>query len=170
MFVIPFETGVCVITHWKIHNYIQSDRYKETLYTDEKSQLQQDENGMYTRCIQNVSKVEAQVRLGKGRLVTSIFLVNNIYNNNQEFFNLVISKNDNYIEFIKSFIDKGLPEKIVIRELDKFTSYWTEKNSTGKKQRWQMEKTFEVEKRLVTWFSRVKEFKGSERVGKNYDK
>ena len=29
-FIIPFETGIVVIKHWKIHNYIQKDRYKET--------------------------------------------------------------------------------------------------------------------------------------------
>ena len=29
-FIIPFENGVVVIKHWKIHNYIKSDRYKET--------------------------------------------------------------------------------------------------------------------------------------------
>ena len=27
-FVIPFESGIVVIKHWKIHNYIRSDRYK----------------------------------------------------------------------------------------------------------------------------------------------
>ena len=31
-FIIPFESGVVVIKHWKIHNYIQSDRFKETTY------------------------------------------------------------------------------------------------------------------------------------------
>lgn len=51
-FVIPFDTGVVVIKHWKIHNYIQKDRYKETIYIEEKEQLQQGENGMYTKCIQ----------------------------------------------------------------------------------------------------------------------
>ena len=35
-FIIPFDSGVCVIKDWRIHNYIQSDRYKETLYLDEK--------------------------------------------------------------------------------------------------------------------------------------
>ena len=38
-FVIPFESGVCVIKHWMIHNYIRSDRYKETVYQEEKRQL-----------------------------------------------------------------------------------------------------------------------------------
>ena len=70
-FIIPFESGICVIKHWKIHNYIQKDRYQKTLYDQEKSSLKND-NGTYnltdTKCIQNVSEVDTQVRLGKVRL------------------------------------------------------------------------------------------------------
>ena len=39
-FIIPFESGICVIKHWKIHNFIRNDRYKETLYLEEKEQLE----------------------------------------------------------------------------------------------------------------------------------
>ena len=70
-FIIPFETGVCVIKHWKIHNLIQKDRYKATVYEDEKSKLSIKNNNVYTmetECIHDVSKVEPQVRLGKARL------------------------------------------------------------------------------------------------------
>lgn len=67
-FVIPFETGVCVIKHWKLHNLIQKDRYKKTIYSEEMAIVSQDDNGvynMYPECIQDVSKLEPQVRLGK---------------------------------------------------------------------------------------------------------
>ena len=47
-FIIPFESGVVVIKHWKIHNYIRNDRYKETTYIDEKRQLALKENNAYT--------------------------------------------------------------------------------------------------------------------------
>ena len=66
-FVIPFESGVIVIKHWKENNYIQRDRYKETLYLTEKSQLTE-ENNVYkldTECIQNVRI--GKVREGKVR-------------------------------------------------------------------------------------------------------
>jgi DnaD/phage-associated family protein len=70
-FVIPFESGVCVIKHWRIHNYIQKDRYKETVYKDEKAHLMLKENKSYkyvdTPCIQNVSNSETQIRLDKTR-------------------------------------------------------------------------------------------------------
>lgn len=38
-FVITFETGICVIRHWKIHNYIRPDRYHPTIYQNEIKQL-----------------------------------------------------------------------------------------------------------------------------------
>lgn len=67
-FIIPFDSGVIVIKDWKIHNYIQKDRYNQTQYLEEKKQLLVEENGTYTKCIQNVSNLDTQVRLGKDRL------------------------------------------------------------------------------------------------------
>jgi hypothetical protein len=67
-FIIPFETGVCVIKHWKIHNLIQKDRYKPTVYGEHKSKLSLKNNNVYTldtECIQDVSSLEPQVRIGK---------------------------------------------------------------------------------------------------------
>ena len=43
-FIIPFESGIVVIKHWKIHNYIRNDRYTETKYKEEKALLMLDEN------------------------------------------------------------------------------------------------------------------------------
>lgn len=72
-FIIPFDSGIVVIKHWKIHNYIQSDRFKPTMYQEEREQLEVKGNKAYTLssnelCIQDVSKVDTQVRLGKVRL------------------------------------------------------------------------------------------------------
>ena len=67
-FIIPFENGVCVIKHWRVHNYIQKDRYKETTYLEEKEKLSIKNNNVYTLdtvCIQDVSSSDTQVRLGK---------------------------------------------------------------------------------------------------------
>ena len=64
-FILAFESGVIVIKHWRIHNYIQKDRYKGSKYIEEKSTLAVDENGAYTECIQDVSIPDTQVRLGK---------------------------------------------------------------------------------------------------------
>lgn len=66
-FVIPFETGIIVIRHWKVHNRIQSDRYKPTKYVSERSRLEV-VNNVYkldTESVQDVLGMETQVRLGK---------------------------------------------------------------------------------------------------------
>ena len=47
-FVIPFDSGVVVIKHWRINNYLRNDRYTETKYLEEKSTLDVDKNGSYT--------------------------------------------------------------------------------------------------------------------------
>lgn len=78
-FIIHFESGIIVIKHWKIHNYIQKDRYKPTDYQEEKSLLTLKDTKEYaisddlenvsvmdTECIQDVSV--GKVRLGKDRL------------------------------------------------------------------------------------------------------
>ena len=66
-FILAFDSGVIVIKHWRIHNYIQKDRYKESKYIEEKATLTLDQNGAYTECIQDVSTLDTQVRLGKDR-------------------------------------------------------------------------------------------------------
>ena len=74
-FVICFDSGVIVITEWKLHNYIPSDRYHKTMYQEELQQLRL-ENNVYlpvvsnteTICIQPVYKMDTEDRLGKDRL------------------------------------------------------------------------------------------------------
>ena len=91
-FIIAFESGVIVIKHWRIHNYIRGDRYKPTFYRKEKAMLELDETNTYCLVYQRdtngiptdipddippdipdgipddipmVAKRETQVRLGK---------------------------------------------------------------------------------------------------------
>ncbi len=69
-FVIPFESGVCVIKHWKIHNLIRSDRYNETIYKAEKASLIEDNNKVYIpNVIPNVNQLDTQSREVKVKLV-----------------------------------------------------------------------------------------------------
>lgn len=74
-YIIPFESGIIVIKHWRINNYIQKDRYKSTNYIDLLHLLEINENKSYSlknadnsECIQNVYKVDTQIRLDKIRL------------------------------------------------------------------------------------------------------
>ena len=70
-FLLPFESGVVVIKHWKIHNYIRNDRYKPTIYTDERAALDVKANGAYTERqplgIPDGYQMDTQYRLGEVR-------------------------------------------------------------------------------------------------------
>jgi hypothetical protein len=47
-FLLSFDTGIVVIKHWRLHNYIAKDRYTETIYKEEKEKLFVKLNGAYT--------------------------------------------------------------------------------------------------------------------------
>ncbi len=66
-FIIPFENGIVVIKHWRIHNYIRKDMYHETKYKEQKDRLFLDANNAYTLqgCNEVVTSPSTQVRLGK---------------------------------------------------------------------------------------------------------
>lgn len=52
-------------------------------------------------------------------------------------------------------------------EFKKFCIYWTEPNKSGTKVRWEMQATFEIKRRLVTWLSRSRRFENSNYQVKN---
>ena len=59
-FVLIFDSGVIVIKHWRINNYLRGDRYVSTKYIDERSELEIDENGGYKRMeSEDVAQIEA---------------------------------------------------------------------------------------------------------------
>lgn len=76
-FVLTFDSGVVVIKHWRIHNYINPDRYIPTTYVEEKSTLTLDNKKAYTEClhdvvqnvvhdvVQNGDKMYTQVNVGQ---------------------------------------------------------------------------------------------------------
>lgn len=55
-YVISFDSGIVVIRHWKMNNYIQKDRYNKTIYQDEVKLLSLTDNvySTDTDCIQTV--------------------------------------------------------------------------------------------------------------------
>jgi hypothetical protein len=65
-YLLTFDSGIIVIKHWKLHNTIQKDRYKPTLYQEEMKQIAVKENGAYTDCIHVGSNMLH--RLDQGRL------------------------------------------------------------------------------------------------------
>lgn len=84
-FVLLFESGVIVIKHWRINNYIRGDRYKETVYTEEMGLLSVKENGSYTLGIPHdnhlVYQMDTQVRLDKDSKGKDSLGKDSLYNN-----------------------------------------------------------------------------------------
>ena len=68
-FVLVFESGVIVIKHWRINNYLQKDRINPTKYIEEKAMLSIDEKGGYTMSDSMYTPtVYTQDSIGKDRL------------------------------------------------------------------------------------------------------
>lgn len=57
------------------------------------------------------------------------------------------------------FLEKtNAPPEVLKKEFQKFTLYWTEKDKSGTREKWQQQDTFEVRRRLATWLGRVNDF------------
>lgn len=68
-YLIRFDSGICLITHWFLHNQLKSDRYTPTIHETERSKVVL-ENKLYRflkegECIQNGSKSDTQIRTEK---------------------------------------------------------------------------------------------------------
>lgn len=66
-FIKKFDSGIVVIIHWNLHNYIQKDRFKATIYQKEKQQLVLvgKKYVMKDECTQFVSILETQDSIEK---------------------------------------------------------------------------------------------------------
>jgi len=120
-FLITFESGVIVIKHWRIHNYIQNDRFKETVYLEEKSQLKVKENKSYTLtdtvCIQDVYTLEPQIRLDKNSIDKNRLDKSNIESFDLTFIDDVIEKvkitEEQYKKLLSKFSKELLHSQII---------------------------------------------------------
>ena len=53
---------------------------------------------------------------------------------------------------------ENLPVSVVVAQLQRFRSYWSELNRSGKKQKWELQKTFELKRRIGTWMRKAEQF------------
>lgn len=173
-FLIPFESGVCVIKHWLIHNTIRMDRFGGTTYINEKAQLVLKDNKAYKLIDishENVATIgqpdgnllATQVKLSKVKLSkdkgeqsspTPAQLANDFF-----------CGGETYYKLLEEFSEGNKAEWMEL-EFKKFTLYWTEPNSTGTKLRWQKQPTFEIKRRLYNWVSKSGQFKGMATQGR----
>lgn len=68
---------------------------------------------------------------------------------------LFFSQRDEREKVITDLISNGNDEDFIRQEVHKFCVYWTEPSRSGKKLRWDMEKTFEIRRRIDYWLSRA---------------
>ena len=138
-FLIAFESGVVVITDWNSNNYLNKHRIKETEYQKEKAQLflnSADKYELGTEPTEIKGKVNTPLRTA------------------QSFFKM----EDSYHTLLAEF-SMGNNAATIEKEFKRFVLYWTEPNPSGTKERWQLQKVFDVKRRLYTWFSKSNDFK-----------
>ncbi len=153
--IIPFKSGVVVITDWNSNNWLDQRRIKPTQHQEEKKMLGLTDNKKYVLSNGSASIEEYRVeqnRIGEREQTPAQIT--------KEFF----LKGNSYKEYLQTFSGNGVSQETLMREFDKFILYWTELNSTGTKQRWQKETTFEVKRRLVTWLGRIDKFSGNNKT------
>ena len=160
-FVLAFESGVIVIKHWRMNNLIRKDFYQETQYLEEKEKLYLKENKAYTDNPENgekliVNNLLTQYSIGKDSIGKDI--ESGKATPSQEMNQFLES--DEYLDRVAEYIcqKKSLPKDFVVKELKSFKGYWSERNKSGTKQRWELEKTFELSRRITTWFANLQKF------------
>lgn len=167
------DDQVVVILDWLEHNKIRSDRKVDSIYRHllpedvkvieprPRSDVKDNTNRIKKKDTDSPLSVHGQhklgqVKSGKDRLSQDRLgeVSMTPAQEAREFF----SGGDIVEQVITKFEGRGMDREAITLEAKKFILYWTELNKTGKKQRWEMEKTFEVKRRLATWLSRSQKF------------
>ena len=140
-FIIPFETGVIVIRHWRMNNYLQNDRVKPTTHQQELKSLELDENNVYnkdTTCIQETDIEDAKLLENTGTSKVDTDCIHSIDKNSINENSIdegsidegSINNNQNLL--IPTSFSKKEVEKQLNKEFDKLWEYYH--NKKGKDQ------------------------------------
>ena len=126
-YIIPFKSGVVVITDWKRNNYLDKNRIKETIYQDEKNQLLYDEvTEKYVlsgQCLTNVKQMLNENRIEENRIEENNIKENTKkkekkYFNNEEVNNI-------FLEFLQlrkklKAVNSDRAIKLLVNQLNKY--------------------------------------------------
>lgn len=136
-YIIPFESGVVVIKHWRINNLIRSDRYKETNYIEEKSKLLIKDNEAYTEKdnlgIPNDNQRLPQVSIGKSSIDKNRLLKDVSAPTEPPFIILPAIRNDFEVsyEYLKEL--KETYQAVDVEQQLKEMKMWLDSNPSKKK-------------------------------------
>ena len=119
-FIIPFDSGIIAIRHWKLNNDLKKDRYTPTIYLNEKSTLRVNKNKVYsidgnnleTKWIQNGNKLDTQYSIDKCSIDKCSIDKNSIDKNSID----KNSKDKNSKEYIVQKQEENQEEKQVKKE------------------------------------------------------
>ena len=113
-FILPFESGVIVIRHWRMNNYLRNDRYVKTNYQNEYQKLKIDDNEIYqldVKGIPVVYQMDTQDSIGKYSIGNKKEInkekygeFENVLLTNEEYHKLEESNLLPYIEKLSSYI------------------------------------------------------------------
>lgn len=154
-FIIPFDSGVIVIKHWRINNYLRNDRYIETKYKEEKSKLTLDDNLVYQL------DTNGRHSIDKNRIVKNSIDKNNIYeqefNDIWELYPNKKGKSNAFKSFTKALkegvsvetIKNGVINYVQYIQLEKVEPHYIKHGSTWFNQRcW--EDDYTIKRKLTT--------------------
>lgn len=112
----------------------------------------------------------------KSNLIKSNLIESNLIKEEKEtlpkeetakFFQMVVEGGEAFEEFIENFSERTeVTPALALREIKKFTNYWCEKSQGGKKLKWEMEKTFEIQRRLSKWFGNASQWSHEKKISK----
>lgn len=132
-YLIPFESGVVVVTDWKVNNWVRPDRKQDTRFKNELSMLEikDDVYHLVDKCQPNVThndnqmttKCHTEVRLGKDNINkkekgTSLDNIINSYSENKELIDTIKDFLKMRKSIKKPMTDRAL--KIMLGKLDKY--------------------------------------------------
>ena len=144
-FVHIFDNKVLIVLDWKENNYLRNDRYTPSkylkLYKEELAQILSEKKQVDLFGIPNGNQMDTQVRLGK----------DSIYKRES------VPLSTLFEEKIK-ILETHINYQLLVTEKEKFLEYWTQKNHNGKKEYWQMQRVFDVEKRWRTWLRNAEKY------------
>jgi hypothetical protein len=156
MQMITVDNGVITIKNWQ-----KRQERSLTAYERVKRYRQKKRNDNA-----NDNDREEEKRRDKKRIDKSIGEISTPKTDSLKFFSMVEQNGEEYEKFIQTINTKtGADPGFLKMEIKKFCNFWLERNRSGTKRKWELERTFEVDRRLSTWFRNAQKW-SSERKTK----
>lgn len=138
-FVLQFDSGIIVITHWKVNNYLRADRYCPTLHQIEKESLTDNENGYSVSTVgipvvdKAVDKMDTQERIEIGESKERLVKDNKSPKTNKIYFPNDESLNQAFLDYLemRKQIKKPMTDRAIELAMKKLRELFTLPFSDG---------------------------------------